>query len=209
MQQDEIGTKELNQFIAHLLHTLDASGGVGLAAPQVGVNMDLFITKLSTRAVERYTLCKSTPLQVWINPSYEVSDPTQLGGIETCLSVPGYFGNVSRVKGIAVSALTEDGKRVTETLVGWNARVFLHEVLKIRVKITLFPKTSLFVPLLRESQYDHLRGTLYIDKLTSDASGHGELYEKDVWKALEEKKRQEVDRQWLESRSLIVKDEAG
>lgn len=60
---------------------------------------------------------------------------------------------------------------------GWNASIFLHE-------------------------YDHLNGTLYIDKLERDENGHCELYTQEVFKAIEAEKRQNNELEWLEGLCL-------
>ena len=170
-------SSQLMNFIGHMERTLSATEGVGLAAPQVSVNYQLFITSIPQSCEERYILCKSSPFKVLINPSYEVTDSEVLGGIEGCLSIPGFVGRVLRPKKITAKAFDENGQEFVEELVGWNARIFLHE-------------------------YDHLYGKMYIDKLSSNSKGNLELYESSFWKTLEDKKRQGNEYKWLENRGL-------
>lgn len=177
--KEELGTRDLIQFIEYMHQTLDSTKGVGLAAPQVGVNIELFVTKIPKRCEDRYILCKRSDFQVWINPTYKIVDSEKLGGIEACLSIPGFVGRVMRPKAIKVKALDQNGQILTDELNGWNARIFLHE-------------------------YDHLKGILYIDKSILQSSDYKGLYKKDFWDSLEEKKRREHDREWLENHGLLV-----
>jgi peptide deformylase len=177
---DMFGSKELIEFIDHLRQTLDTTEefGTGLAAPQVGVNIELFITRIAKSYEDMLLLCKASPLRVWINPVYEITDPEELSGIEGCLSIPGYLGRVNRPKEIKVHAFDENGNSVSEHLPGSIARVFLHE-------------------------YDHLKGEMYIDKLYTDNSGRVELYDEDYFlKVLMEEKKQNNDQEWFENRGL-------
>lgn len=177
VSEDSLGSENLHQLIEGMRLTLKAHPGVGLAAPQVGVNFNIFITRVPKSCAERYLLCKETPLQTWINPRYEVLDTAELICGESCLSVPGYVGKVSRPREIEVIALDETGREFSEKLVGWNARVFLHE-------------------------YDHLTGRIYIDKVLSDERGNKEIYKEEVWKDLTERKKKEGDHHWLERHNL-------
>lgn len=165
----EIGSKKINNFLAHLRQTKQT---VGLSAPQLGINYRIFLTELPTRLSSRYLGYTPSPLRIWINPTYTIIDCTMLGGCESCLSVPGYIGRVLRPAAIEVQAPNEDGKSVIETLSGWNARVFLHE-------------------------YDHLDGILYVDKLAEDPEGRKELFEKSMWEVLEAEKWKAGDAEWL------------
>jgi peptide deformylase len=172
MSMDAFKGRRLNSFITDLRHTLDRTGGVGLAAPQVGVNIELFVTQIPQRCAYRYLLCRESACKVWINPRYEIIDSEELIGIEGCLSVPGYVGKVARPKEIRVRALDEHGDEFVEDLIGWNARVFLHE-------------------------YDHLKGVVYIDTLLSGDCARGNLYEEKMWTTIESQKRKSKDSDWL------------
>lgn len=177
IKEDQFGTNDLGQFVEHMVKTIHARDGIGLAAPQVGVNRQIFITEITKKAEERFVYCKSSSLKVWINPSYERVDSGLLSGTEECLSVPNIAGRAMRPKAIRAKALDLNGKETTEDLFGWNARVFLHE-------------------------YDHLKGKLYIDELCKSPQGYIELYEYNFWKELEEKKRKKKDNNWLEIHGL-------
>ncbi len=77
-------------------YTLDKTNGVGLAAPQVGLNLNLFITRIPESCTALYQHCKESPLKVWINQKYKIINSDELFGIESCLSIPKYVGIVSR-----------------------------------------------------------------------------------------------------------------
>lgn len=171
--------EKLEKFIESLRYTLNRAEGVGLAAPQVGVNVELFITQIPEKSAKRYMFCRESPFKVWINPEYEIIDPGELLGIEGCLSVPGYVGIVDRPKEIKVRALDQNGNKFVEKLTGWNARVFLHE-------------------------YDHLKGVIYIDNIASgENQSYKYLFEKKAWEKIESQKRYEKDHGWLKKHNLI------
>ncbi len=169
---DELKIIQSGTFFTNMIHTLDQTKGVGLAAPQVGLNARIFITKLSEGCSNYYQNCVPSELKIWINPEYEVINNTELNGIEGCLSVPGYVGLVKRPTEIKVTALNEKGEMIQEHLLGWNARVFLHE-------------------------YDHLEGKVYLDIVSRDSEGRLELYENTVWSELCSAKREQKDTEWL------------
>ena len=182
--EDMLGSKELLEFVDFMRRTLDTTEefGTGLAAPQVGVNRELFITRIAKSYEDMLLFCKASHLRVWINPVYEISNAEELSGIEGCLSIPGYLGRVNRPKEIKVTALDEHGNHVVEHLSGSIARVFLHE-------------------------YDHLKGELYIDKLYADDSGRVELYDENYFlDVLLEEKKKNMDKEWLYSRGFRMPD---
>lgn len=98
-----------------------ASGGIGLAAPQVGVNKRLMVFNESG---DRKKWLDETVL---INPKIvEASEATDKEG-EACLSFPDMDGDVERPKWVKIEALNLKGKKVKKKFTGWTARLFQHE----------------------------------------------------------------------------------
>ena len=174
---EALKTSRLTQFINTLRNPLDRSMGVGVSAPQVGANLQIIIIKVTKSIANNYLFCGESPLKIYINPKYEIIGSEKLTGIESCLSVPGYLGKISRAKKLQVQALDENGQEFVDILSGWNARIFLHE-------------------------YDHLNGILYIDHLLVDGKVFNDFYEKEMWKTIESEKRNSKNYKWLERHGL-------
>lgn len=99
--------------------------GVGLAAPQVGQNLRLFITKPWPRS----------PFSVFINPEILWESPEKTNGVpetprkqEGCLSIPGIWGMVHRGQSLRLSYETPDGKKHKRTFKGFLATIIQHEI---------------------------------------------------------------------------------
>jgi peptide deformylase len=134
--------ESLQALIDDMIETMRAAPGVGLAAPQVG--RDISLTVIETPAdldEEGNEIEESRELFVIINPEITWRSPREVDGVEGCLSIPGYVGEVSRAESIRVRALDRRGRPLKLRLSGWTARIFQHEI-------------------------DHLHGVLYIDRLT-------------------------------------------
>lgn len=132
-------TDEVRQFVADLIETMDkAHNGVGLSAPQVGKLWKIFVI-LEPEIGEHGELNFGKPL-VFINP--ELSEPTEEQVIlpEGCLSFPGFHIEVMRPEGIHLKYMDLEGKIQEETIVGFKARMIMHE-------------------------NDHLNGVLFIDRM--------------------------------------------
>ncbi|WP_454928526.1 peptide deformylase [Actinomyces sp.] len=155
----------LRDLVADMIETMHAAPGVGLAAPQVGVGLQLFVWSyrgggafdrrykdilgLDDGAARGYNSAMSG---VVVNPTLElVWDDDGIGAIlptqpdmmiesEGCLSVPGVQYPLRRALGAILRGYDADGNVVRVAARGWLARIFQHE-------------------------YDHLRGTLYVDRL--------------------------------------------
>jgi peptide deformylase len=112
---------KLKKLVKEMFKVMYASRGVGLAAPQVGINQRLMVfnpTGDSTEASSEVVLC---------NPEItEVSEPTEVE-VEGCLSFPGFTADVRRHSAIKVRYQNMKGKWLEETLVDWEARIFQHE----------------------------------------------------------------------------------
>jgi peptide deformylase len=134
---------ELQTLIDNMIETMRSANGVGLAAPQIGENRRLaIIESLPDYDEEGEEIPDSRDLFVIVNPEIVWTSRDTEDGIEGCLSIPGYLGEVERPLSIRVRTQDRTGKKVKLKLSGWTARIFQHEI-------------------------DHLNGVLFIDKLTA------------------------------------------
>lgn len=124
------------ETMSSLVEAMYSGSGVGLAAPQVGINKTLFV--MDQTAGER-----SGFLEIVINPEIlEVSDEMQVF-IEGCLSLPGVFEDVERHRKISVQYINASGKQVSRVLEGFSATVFQHEFDHLRGKLFIDRISSL------------------------------------------------------------------
>jgi peptide deformylase len=135
----EIGTPEVQRLIELMRETMRQAPGVGLAAPQIGLPLQLAV--IEDTGESAMTERSPVPFHVIANPRLE------LGGefvefYEGCLSVEGYQAIVSRARTVRVEALNHKGEPVVIDASGWYARILQHEI-------------------------DHLHGTLYLDRMRS------------------------------------------
>jgi peptide deformylase len=118
-------TPELHALIADMFETMHAAQGAGLAAPQIGVDLQLVI--FGFRKNERYPDAPPVPETVLINPQITpLSDQEELGW-EGCLSVPGLRGVVPRFARIRYAGFDPRGGRIDREADGFHARVVQHE----------------------------------------------------------------------------------
>ena len=118
-------TPELHALIADMFETMHAAQGAGLAAPQIGVDLQLVI--FGFRKNERYPDAPPVPETVLINPQITpLSDEEELGW-EGCLSVPGLRGVVPRFARIRYTGFDPGGGRIDREADGFHARVVQHE----------------------------------------------------------------------------------
>jgi peptide deformylase len=144
----DLRTSELRLLIARMRATMEAAPGVGLAAAQVGVPLQLVVlrdgperwgqlTEDERMTRERYELSFTVLANPVLQPA---GDGGQASFYEGCLSVPGLTGVVARHRAVRVEALDEHGEPVDRVFSGWAARIVQHEV-------------------------DHVRGHLYLDRV--------------------------------------------
>ena len=134
---------EIYQLVEDMRDSLKSVGGVGLAAPQIGVSKSLVIFEVPADRVEMEDgeIAEGVPSTVLINPKIEpLSDEVELGW-EGCLSVPGLRGLVPRHTHIRYTGLALDGGAIDVEAYGFHARVVQHEC-------------------------DHLFGVLYPERMT-------------------------------------------
>jgi peptide deformylase len=135
----DLATGEMQRLIEQMRATMDAAPGVGLAAPQVGLSIQLAVLADGPerwgqlREEERTARQRDAlPFTVLVNPV--------LHPFEGCLSVPGLMGVVARHRAVRVEALDAEGRPVDRVFSGWSARIVQHEL-------------------------DHLAGRLYLDRV--------------------------------------------
>lgn len=135
---EDILDPELQMIISDMYDTMYAANGVGLAAPQIGVDLRLMIFGFA--ANPRYPEAEPVPVTTLINPWGEIMTEETEEGWEGCLSVPGMRGLVPRAKRIRYGGTLEDGSILNREAEGFHARVFQHE-------------------------FDHLNGVLYPQRI--------------------------------------------
>ncbi len=126
---------KFQKLVDDMIETMRAAPGVGLAAPQVNVLHQLIVVEYGDDEDE------SVPPQLYVvaNPRIlRVSEETEVG-VEGCLSIPGWVGEVERPLAVEVRGQNRYGKPVRYRLSGWVARIFQHEI-------------------------DHLHGVLFTDR---------------------------------------------
>jgi peptide deformylase len=121
-----LDTPELHSLIADMQDTMNAVQGAGLAAPQIGVNLQLVIFG-STAVNPRYPGRPLVPRTVLINPVITPLGPEEEEDWEGCLSVPGLRGVVPRWARIRYTGVDEKGQPIDRTVEGFHARVVQHE----------------------------------------------------------------------------------
>jgi peptide deformylase len=146
---DQLGTRELRALAAVMAEVMHEAPGVGLAAPQIAVPLQLIV--LEEAAANLATLSAGDrdarermafPLTTIVNPVLRPIGERRVTFVEGCLSVPGYAAQVERFHEVEVTGLDLSGKPIRWRVAGWPARILQHEV-------------------------DHVNGILYIDRMIS------------------------------------------
>jgi len=143
----EISSKEVRKLIESMRACMWEAPGVGLAAPQIGLSLQLAVIEdreeyqkdvpdEQLRERERVPV----PFHAIINPRIKELSAEKVEFFEGCLSVAGFTGLVPRSRKIRVECLDERGKKKVIEASGWYARILQHEI-------------------------DHLQGSLYIDRM--------------------------------------------
>lgn len=122
---DNFNTPQLQELIQDMRDTMAAADGAGLAAPQIGVNLQLVIFGIEDNA--RYPDAEDVPFTILINPTLYKLDEDMEDGWEGCLSVPGMRGIVPRFKRLRYTGFDEKGNPIDRTVDGFHARVVQHE----------------------------------------------------------------------------------
>jgi peptide deformylase len=130
--------KELQTLIDDMIETMRAAPGVGLAAPQLGLSERVIVVEY-TKDEENEDAPKK--LYVMINPEIKIASKETEEGVEGCLSVPGWQGEVVRALSVTVKGQTRRGQPMKVKAKGWLARIFQHEI-------------------------DHINGVVFTDRAT-------------------------------------------
>jgi peptide deformylase len=120
------GTPELARLIADMFDTMYAANGAGLAAPQIGVDLQLVIYGFKQNV--RYPDAPMVPETVLINPVLTPMSNEKEEGFEGCLSVPGLRGSVPRWTHLHYEGVDQFGQGIRRDVDGFHARVVQHEV---------------------------------------------------------------------------------
>ena len=154
-------TPELHSLIADMRETMAAVNGAGLAAPQIGINLQLVIFG-GTEVNPRYPDRPLIPITVLLNPVITPIDDAEEFDWEGCLSVPGLRGEVPRWARIRYTGFDEFGQTIDRTVDGFHARVVQHEcdhligkLYPMRVRdFTKFGYTEVLFPGISASEDD-------------------------------------------------------
>lgn len=149
LTRDEILHPSVQGLIEHMRDTMLDAPGVGLAAPQIGMPLQLAVIEdrvenmanLSTQQIEERDR-RPVPFHVLINPALHLESAPEVEFFEGCLSLPGFSALVPRAARVRVEHLDHHGEPQVIHATGWYARILQHEI-------------------------DHLNGTLYIDRMHS------------------------------------------
>ena len=141
LTKEEILSSEIQELIPKMWDVMKNAGGIGLAAPQIGISIQLAVIKLESDS-ERYDNLENSEEFVIFNPKLEVIDDQKQGFWEGCLSVPGLRGYVERPRKLKIEFLNENADEKEVVVEDFLATVFQHEL-------------------------DHLFGFLYVDRLNS------------------------------------------
>jgi len=121
----EFDTPELLALVADMFETMQAAEGAGLAAPQIGVDLQLVIFGFDHNA--RYPEAPPVPRTVLVNPTITPLSDDEEEGWEGCLSVPGLRGVVPRYVRIRYAGFDIEGRPIEREAEGFHARVVQHE----------------------------------------------------------------------------------
>ena len=143
----EIRSRDIQQLIEWMRETMYDAPGVGLAAPQIGLSLQLAVIEDKPEYMRDATADaiqerdrKPVPFHVIINPKITLKPDPVLAFFEGCLSLAGFTAIVARARDVTVECLDHEGEPKLIQASGWYARILQHEI-------------------------DHLKGTLYIDHM--------------------------------------------
>lgn len=122
---ERFDTDELHLLIRDMEDTMESLNGAGLAAPQIGVSLQVVIFGFNHNP--RYPRAEEVPFTVLINPQLTPLSDDKEDDWEGCLSVPGMRGVVPRYKQLRYRGFDQYGKTINRTVSGFHARVVQHE----------------------------------------------------------------------------------
>ena len=115
---------ELRTLIDDMVDTMRDAPGVGLAAPQIGILQRIVVIEFGDDEDED----APPKLYAVVNPEITRASNEKVMGVEGCLSIPGFVGDVERSTSIVVKGQNKNGQNVKYKLNGWVARIFQHEI---------------------------------------------------------------------------------
>jgi peptide deformylase len=147
MSVEEIRSREIQKLIEAMRTSMHEAPGVGLAAPQLGLALQLAVIedredyhKDVPEALLQERERRPVPFHAIVNPAIEIIGDERAEFFEGCLSLAGFTALVPRARTVRVTCLDERGEHKVIEASGWYARILQHEI-------------------------DHLNGTLYIDRM--------------------------------------------
>lgn len=149
LSREEILGGEVQRLIEFMRETMRDAPGVGLAAPQIGLSLQVAVIEDAVSYIEKMPPGQAeergrvpVPFHVIINPKITLRDGPPVEFFEGCLSFTGFSAIVPRARAVRVEALNEKAEPVSIDASGWYARILQHEI-------------------------DHLNGVIYIDQMRS------------------------------------------
>ncbi|MCU1275211.1 MAG: peptide deformylase [Bryobacterales bacterium] len=164
LNADEVRSKEIQQLIEWMRQTMYDAPGVGLAAPQVGLPLQLAVIEDKREYMQDTPIetlkereRQPVPFHVIVNPRITSYGSRIVTFFEGCLSLNGFVALVPRSSQVTVECMDHRGERQTIQASGWHARILQHEI-------------------------GHLMGELYIDRMISRSFSTVESFNRN-WKA--------------------------
>jgi peptide deformylase len=159
----EIRSRETQELIEWMRETMHDAPGVGLAAPQIGIGLQLTVIEDKPENLKdapadllKERERKPVPFHVLINPKITLEGPADVEFFEGCLSLAGFTALVPRARKVKVEYLDHKGNEKAIEASGWYARILQHEI-------------------------DHLQGTVYIDRMYTRTLMTGDNFNR-YWK---------------------------
>lgn len=149
LSREEILGSEVQRLIEYMRETMRDAPGVGLAAPQIGLSLQIAVIEDAASYIEKMPPGQAeergrvpVPFHVIVNPKITLRDGPLVEFFEGCLSFSGFSAIVPRAASVHVEALNEKAEPVSIDASGWYARILQHEI-------------------------DHLNGVIYVDRMRS------------------------------------------
>jgi peptide deformylase len=147
LRPNEIRSREIRELIEQMKEAMYAAPGVGLAAPQIGQNLQLAVVEDRQEYTKDWSPQQLAdrernvvPFHVIINPKIALLGDERIEFFEGCLSLPNLMALVPRARKVRVQCMDEQGEPKVIEAGGWYARILQHEI-------------------------DHLGGTMYVDRM--------------------------------------------
>jgi peptide deformylase len=147
LRPNEIRSREIRELIQQMKETMYAAPGVGLAAPQIGLGIQLAVIEDKQEYIKDWTAeqlaereRQVTPFHVIINPRITLLGEERVEAFEGCLSLENLMALTPRARKVRVECVDEKNEPKVIEATGWYARILQHEI-------------------------DHLGGSMYVDRM--------------------------------------------